>query len=83
MGRIAVAQLSALNLEAFCCADSEADYIEKAVTLAKNPEQLRDISSNLREKMRQSRLMNYSAYAKDVAFLYRQMWTDYCKKEST
>jgi predicted O-linked N-acetylglucosamine transferase (SPINDLY family)/Tfp pilus assembly protein PilF len=83
MGRIAVAQLSALNLEAFCCADSEADYIEKAVTLAKNPEQLRDISSNLREKMRQSRLMNYSAYAKDVAFLYRQMWEDYCKKEST
>jgi predicted O-linked N-acetylglucosamine transferase (SPINDLY family) len=81
MGRIAVAQLSALNLEAFCCADDEMDYIEKAVALANNHELLRDISSNLRERMQQSRLMDYSSYAKDVAFLYRQMWTDYCKKE--
>jgi predicted O-linked N-acetylglucosamine transferase (SPINDLY family) len=80
MGRIAVAQLSALNLEAFCCADNEADYIEKAVALANNPELLREISSNLREKMRKSRLMNYSAYADDVAVLYRQMWLDYCKQ---
>ncbi len=81
MGRIAIAQLTALGLKEFCCADDEQDYIQKAVFLAKNVPLLKEISSNLRTKMKQSRLMDYEAYSKDVAALYRQIWKDFCQKE--
>lgn len=82
MGSISYAQLVALNLQEVCCAENEAEYIEKAVTLANNLELLREVSRNLRSKIQESRLMDYSAYSKDVAEFYRQIWIDYCQQEN-
>lgn len=78
MGRIAVAQLTALGLDQDCCAINESEYVEKAVRLALNTEKLKMLSDGLREKMKKSRLMNYKAYAVDVATCYRNMWIEYC-----
>ena len=81
MGRIAVSQLTALGLDEDCCAKTEASYVEKAVSLATNTERLLDISTELRLKMQNSRLMDYKAYGRDVASCYREIWIEHCKSK--
>lgn len=79
MGRIATAQLTALGLADICCAENEQDYVEKAVALASDIQQLAGLSTGLRAKMKASRLMDYKTYANDVATCYRDMWIAHCK----
>jgi protein O-GlcNAc transferase len=81
MGRIAVSQLTALGLDEDCCAKTEKSYVEKAVALATNTERLQHISTGLRLKMQNSRLMDYKAYGSDVAKCYRELWIEHCKSK--
>jgi predicted O-linked N-acetylglucosamine transferase (SPINDLY family) len=81
MGRIAIAQLTALGLAEACCAENEQDYVEKAVALATDTHKLAQLSTGLRARMQASRLMDYKAYAVDVATCYRAMWIAHCEKK--
>jgi predicted O-linked N-acetylglucosamine transferase (SPINDLY family) len=83
MGRMVDSQLSAMDLALLCSAETPEEYINKAVELATNVTRLVDLSKGLRDRMKASRLMDYEAYGRDAAVLYRSMWREWCKKTET
>lgn len=83
MGRIGGSQLMALGVEDFCLAENVDEYIEKTVALVGQPELLKALSLGLRDRMRTSRMMDYPAYGRDVAGLYRDMWMRYCRQDAS
>jgi len=40
------------------------------------------LSTGLREKVKNSWLMDYVGYGREVAVIYRQMWRDWCAKQA-
>lgn len=74
MGRVGYGTMQSLGLEDAFCADTTDEYVQKAVCLANNPQKLVELSKGLRERMRQSRLMNYEAFGRELAVLYKMMW---------
>ncbi len=63
-----------------CCAESEADYTEKAVALAKNPERLKELHQILRRRVLQSPVMDAGLYMTDMGSSYLRIWRKYEKK---
>lgn len=82
MGLIAHGQLEAMGLDRLCTADTEDEYIDKAVALVNDFQRLADLSAGLRERVKNSWLMDYAGYGREVAGMYRQMWRDWCAKQS-
>lgn len=80
MGRAGGAQIIALGLDDYCLAQSEEEYVAKAVNLLKNRELLAKLSEGLRESFRKSYLMDYARYGRCVSEALREMWRDWCKK---
>jgi len=78
MGRIPTAQLTALGLTEMCVADTEQEYVQKAVQLASNFDNLNKFSTGLRARMVASPLMDFNAYSQKVAETYRSMWISWC-----
>ena len=81
MGLIAHGQLEAMGLDNLCTADTEDDYVEKTVALASDCQQLAELSAGLRERVKNSWLMDYSEYGREVAGMYRQMWHNWCARQ--
>lgn len=82
MGLIAHGQLEAMGLDELCTADTEDEYVEKATALVNDFHRLAELSTGLRESMKNSWLMDYAGYGREVAVLYRQMWRDWCAKQA-
>jgi predicted O-linked N-acetylglucosamine transferase (SPINDLY family) len=59
-------------------AENEAAYVDLAVGFATDPARLRAIRHNLRQKMSGSRMMDFSAFARDIEAAYRGMWQVWC-----
>ncbi len=59
-------------------ADTEQDYIDKAVQLAQDTAYLSQLRKNLREKLKKSPLMDEIGFARAVEDAYRQMWRRWC-----
>lgn len=78
MGLMPDGQVKALGLDVVCSASTEDEYVEKAVALASDIPRLAELSDGLRARMRASWLMDYSAYGREAARLYRQMWQQWC-----
>jgi len=83
MGRVAHAQLSALQLGEWCSANSENEYISKAVTLANDKKLLIELSKDLQDRFLKSSIMDYSGYVKLLESAYRKWWHEYCDKNSS
>jgi predicted O-linked N-acetylglucosamine transferase (SPINDLY family) len=60
-------------------AESEEEYIDKAVRLASDLEQLAAHRASLRTEMENSPLLDEPAFALKVEDAYRQMWQLWCK----
>jgi len=82
MGLIAHGQIEAMGLDKLCTADTEDDYVAKAVALVDDFHRLAELSTGLREKVKNSWLMDYVGYGREVAVIYRQMWRDWCAKQA-
>lgn len=82
MGLVAHCQLAALGLSADCAAESEEDYIEKAVALAGNPQRLVELSRGLRQRFEASPIADHAGYSKALATTYRQWWQTWCAKQA-
>jgi len=80
MGRAVSGALAALGLEDDCVALTPEEYVDKAVALAQNPARLIERSAGLRATMQGSWLMDYGAYGRETAKLYRRMWCDWCAR---
>ncbi len=72
-GRMSASYVLHLGL-ASCVAKSAADYVEKAVTLAHNPELLAQWRGELRERLLRSLAGNPQRFAADWVALIRRAW---------
>ena len=55
-------------------ATSEEEYVEKAVTLASDPQKLSTIRQNLRAEMEASPLMDQKGFVLNLEDAYQAMW---------
>jgi predicted O-linked N-acetylglucosamine transferase (SPINDLY family) len=72
VSRVGVSLLTAIGLPELI-ATSASDYVERAVSLANAPNRLSQLRRDLREKMKQSPLMDAPAFARDVEAAYLWM----------
>lgn len=61
-------------------AETEKDYLQKALKLARSPELIREMRTALRAHLAASILMDGKAYAHTIGEAYRTMWKSWCKK---
>lgn len=73
-------QIRAMKLQDHCSANTVEEYIDKAVSLATDMDKVIQLCYGLRERMHESWLMDYSAYGREVARIYRDIWRKYCGK---
>lgn len=61
-------------------AESEMEYVNKAVQIARTPSILAQFHAGLREALLHSRLMDSAGYMREIEQLYRQLWQLYCRQ---
>ena len=59
-------------------AETESQYVEKAVALAGDLDMLRRHRARLRERMQASPLMDCAGFAAGIESAFRQMWENWC-----
>jgi protein O-GlcNAc transferase len=74
--RLGASVLANLNLSDLV-AQTPQQYVQIAADLAQNLPRLTEIHSTLRDRMRQSPLMDAAGFARDVEAAYRQMWRNW------
>ncbi|MGA3065702.1 MAG: tetratricopeptide repeat protein [Tepidisphaeraceae bacterium] len=74
--RLAASVLSNLNLQNLI-ADTPRQFFQTAVDLAADIPRLADLRGHLREKFRQSPVVDGAQFAREVESAYRQMWKEY------
>ncbi|OGI03065.1 MAG: hypothetical protein A2X42_05050 [Candidatus Margulisbacteria bacterium GWF2_38_17] len=77
VSRVGVSLLSNIGLSSFI-AQSQEEYTAIAINLANTPDILYNIRKNLREMMRQSRIMDAQHFTQDLETAYTEMWRHYC-----
>ena len=85
VSRVGLSLLSRVGLEVFT-ADTEQEYVAKAVSFAQQTDHLSVMRKGLRARMWHSPLCDKQAYARCVEEAYQRMWQHWCenhKKEST
>ncbi len=78
VGRRCLRQSRNLDL-AELAAKSPEEYIALATQLANDLPQLSVLRSTLRERLRQSPIMDGGRFARDVEHAYREMWRRWCQ----
>ena len=61
-------------------AESESDYVDRAVALAQDPRALARIRASLRQEMQASALMDEAGFSRSVEDAYRKMFTTWCEE---
>jgi protein O-GlcNAc transferase len=77
VGRAGLSQLQNLGLPELAGRD-DAEFIQIAVTLAKDTARLADLRASLRARMENSPLMDAARFAKNIEAVYRDVWTKWC-----
>ena len=60
-------------------AESEEEYIDKALRFAQDPEALAQVRAGMRERMRTSPLMDGAGFAREVEAAYREMYEKWAR----
>ena len=79
MERMSASILHSVGLDD-CIAHSAAEYVQKAIALAQNPDYLQSLRSNMRERMFHSPLLDVKNMTSTLEAAYRQMWQIYIEK---
>lgn len=79
VSRAGLSQLSRLGLQ-HLVADSADGYVARAVDLASDLPRLSELRLGLRQRMRNSALMDATAFARAIEKLYRQAWREWCRR---
>lgn len=77
VSRVGVSLLTNIGLPELV-ANSPAEYVRIAVNLAADRVRLAHLRTTLRDKLRQSPLMYYAAFASHMESAYRAMWHTWC-----
>jgi predicted O-linked N-acetylglucosamine transferase (SPINDLY family) len=78
-GRGGVSILSNIGLTELVASDVD-DYLRKARALAGDLPRLSELRTGLRERMRNSPLMNVPRFARNVEAAYREIWERFCSR---
>ncbi|HZL34851.1 MAG TPA: tetratricopeptide repeat protein [Tepidisphaeraceae bacterium] len=78
ISRAGVSILTSVGLEELA-APTEAEYVKTAVDLARDLPRLARLRAGLRERMRNSPLLDATRYARAVEEAYRGMWQTWCR----
>jgi protein O-GlcNAc transferase len=78
VGRAGLSQLCNLGLEDLA-AETPEQYVALAAQLAGDLPRLQELRSTLRERMRQSPLMDAGRFARNVEHAYREIWRRWCR----
>ena len=62
-----------------CCASTAEEYVQKAVSLARDRKHLAELHRNLRNRMKASPLMQADAYVRDVEQVYMRIYADFLR----
>jgi protein O-GlcNAc transferase len=81
VGRAGLSQLSNIGLAELAAATPE-DFVHTAVDLAGDRPKLGALRSGLRERLRQSPLMDAEGFARGIEEAYRAMWHRRCQSKS-
>lgn len=81
MERMSASILYSIGLDNFI-AHSGAEYVQKAIELAQNPDYLQSLRSTMRERLSSSLLLDVKNMASSLETAYRQMWEIYLEKET-
>ncbi len=81
VSRVGVSLLTSVGLEEFI-AETEDEYVEKAVALAQQPERLAELRCTLRSRMESSPLMDGPGFAKRFGDALEDMWRMHCEKST-
>ena len=76
--RVGVSLLSNIRLKELI-ANTEEDYIEIAVKLARDRERLRSLRESLRDRMAQSPLTDAIRFTANLEKCYRDIWIQWCQ----
>ena len=76
-GRVGVSLLHAVGLDELA-AESEDEYVARAVELARDPRRLASLHAELRERMRTSPLCDAELTTREIEAAYRAMWERRC-----
>jgi predicted O-linked N-acetylglucosamine transferase (SPINDLY family) len=60
-------------------AQSPAEFVNIAATLASNIDRLRHLRSTLRSQIERSPLMDSSRFTRNIGAAYRQLWHAWCQ----
>ena len=71
--------LKSIN-EEWLITDSFENYIKKAIYLINNPNKVRDFRFNIRNKLMNSKLTDYSGFTKSLEDCYAGIWKKYCEE---
>jgi len=77
VGRIGTSLMINLGLPEWV-AYSEAEYIAKACGFAQTPQALAQLRTGMRERMRNSPVMDGAGFARGMEAAYREMWVQFC-----
>jgi predicted O-linked N-acetylglucosamine transferase (SPINDLY family) len=85
-GRVHVSRVGATLLEqagfSELVANTDSEYINKAVELALDLDRLAQIRASLREAILQSPLMDTGGFTRTLESAYRKMWHIWCEKQN-
>jgi predicted O-linked N-acetylglucosamine transferase (SPINDLY family) len=77
VSRVGVSLLNSVGLPELV-AQSGEEYISIAAELAKDLPRLAGLRETMRQRMRESPLMDASRFARDIEAAYRQIWRSWC-----
>ena len=78
--RVGVSILTGIGLDALIGRDKAA-YVQKAVTLARDPDRLNVLRSALRPKLSSSPMTDGPGFARHLEAAYRRMWQGWCDSQ--
>lgn len=80
-GQAATAFIKCLDLDD-CIATTQEQYIELAVSLAKDSKRLQNIKTSLRSLMERSPICDQKGFIQIIEKTYRQLWQKWCQHQS-
>lgn len=75
--RVGLSILSVLGIPEFA-ASNRSDYIERAVTLARNPGRVVSLRKSLRDRVAKSPICDKQGFVEGLEQSYRRMWREWC-----
>jgi protein O-GlcNAc transferase len=82
LGRAGLSLLSNVGLSEFATKDV-AGYVDATAKLAHDLPRLAGLRASLRERMRGSPLLDAEGYTRKVEKAFRDMWADWCRRQSS